>query len=232
MPARSTSDTERTVPDALFLYGGWPGHRPYQVAEWATSLMQDDLGLTVSATTDPFRLEEDLTGFDVIVIGWTQALTTEDLTDKQERSLLHAVSHGTGVAGWHGMTASFRASLPYHFVTGSAFIEHPGGEAVPVPYRVTITDRDHPVTAGVSDFDAATEQYYMHVDPNVHVLADTVFSGEHLPWLDGVRMPVAYVKTFGDGKVFYETIGHQPEDLLDPNVTRLVRQGIEWATRS
>ena len=217
--------------DALFLYGGWPGHRPYEVADWAMALMQEDLGLTVSATTDPFRLEEDLTGFDVIVVGWTQALTTEDMTDKQERSLLHAVSSGTGVAGWHGMAASFRASLPYHFVTGSAFIEHPGGEAVPVPFRVTLTDRDHPVTAGVSDFDVATEQYYMHVDPTVHVLADTVFSGEHLPWLDGARMPVAYVKTFGEGKVFYETIGHHPADLLDPDVTRLVRQGIEWATR-
>ena len=218
--------------NALFLYGGWPGHRPYEVAEWAVSLMEDDLGLAVTATTDPFRFEDDLTVYDLIVIGWTQALTTEDLTDKQERSLLHAVSNGTGVAGWHGMAASFRSSLPYHFVIGSAFIEHPGGEAVPVPYPVSVTDHAHPVTQGVSNFTAATEQYYMHVDPTVHVLADTVFSGEHLPWLDGVRMPVAYVKTFGEGRVFYETIGHQPGDLLEPNVSRLVRQGMGWATRS
>jgi type 1 glutamine amidotransferase len=216
---------------ALFLYGGWPGHKPYDVAEWATALMQDELGFTVDATTDPFKLEDDLTGYDLIVFGWTQALTTEDLTDKQEKSLLHAVSRGTGVGGWHGMAASFRSSLPYHFVTGSAFIEHPGGEAVPVPYPVTITDPDHPVTQGVEDFTAATEQYYLHIDPTAHVLAETVFSGEHLPWLDGVRMPVAYVKTFGQGRVFYETIGHAPSDLLELNVTRLVKQGLQWAAR-
>ena len=215
----------------LFLYGGWPGHRPYEVAEWATSLLHDDLGFTVDATTDPFRLEEDLTKFDLVVFGWTQALTTEDLTDKQERSLLHAVSNGTGVGGWHGMAASFRSSLPYHFVTGSAFIEHPGGEAVEVPYPVTVIDRNHEVTAGVQNFTAATEQYYLHIDPSVHVLAETVFSGEHLPWLDGIRMPVAYVKTFGQGRVFYETIGHQPSDLEAPDVTRLVRQGLNWAAR-
>ena len=83
---------------------GGPGHRPYEVAEWATSLMTEQLGFTVEGTTDPFRLEDDLTGYDLIVFGWTQALTTEDMTDKQERSLLHAVSTGTGVAGWHGMT--------------------------------------------------------------------------------------------------------------------------------
>ena len=70
----------------LFVYGGWPGHRPYEVARWATSLMEDELGFEVEGTTDPFRLEEDLTGYDLIVVGWTQALTTEDLTDKQERS--------------------------------------------------------------------------------------------------------------------------------------------------
>ncbi len=217
---------------ALFLYGGWPGHSPYQVAEWAISLMQDDLGFTVDATTDPFQLERDLTGYDLIVVGWTQALTTEDLTTKQEQSLLHAVSTGTGVAGWHGMAASFRSSLPYHFVIGGAFIEHPGGEAVEVPYPVRVTDRDHPVTAGVSDFSAATEQYYMHVDPTVHVLAETEFTGEHLPWLAGVKMPVAYVKTFGKGRVFYETLGHYVSDLEAPEVTRLVRQGMAWATRS
>ena len=63
------------MPDALFLYGGWPGHRPYEVAEWATSLMESDLGFSVDGTTDPFRLEGDLTGYDVIVLGWTQALS-------------------------------------------------------------------------------------------------------------------------------------------------------------
>ena len=217
--------------DVLFLYGGWPGHRPYEVAEWATSLMTEKLGFAVDGTTDPFRLEADLTGYDLIVFGWTQALTTEDMTDKQERSLLDAVSNGTGVAGWHGMTASFRSSLPYSFVTGASFIEHPGGEAVPVPYPVTILDPAPEVTAGLTDFSAASEQYYMHVDPTVHVLAETVFSGEHLPWLDGVRMPVAYVKTFGAGRVFYETIGHTPEDLADPDVTQLVAQGLSWAAR-
>jgi type 1 glutamine amidotransferase len=44
-------------------------------------------------------------------------------------------------------------------------------------------------------------------------------------------MPVAYVKTFGQGRVFYETIGHTPADLADPDVTRLVAQGMSWAAR-
>ena len=215
---------------ALFLYGGWPGHQPYQVASWASELLTG-LGFEVEHVQDPFRLEDDLTRYDLVVLGWTQALTTEDLSEAQERSLLTAVSQGVGVAGWHGMAASFRASLQYSLLIGGSFLEHPGGEGTPVPYPVLITDRGHPVTDGVPDFAAASEQYYMHVDPNNHVLAETVFSGEHIGWLDGARMPVAWVRRWGAGRVFYNAIGHTPEDLRAPDVTRLVRQGMQWAAR-
>ena len=187
--------------------------------------------MSVRATQDPSELERDLTGYALVVFGWTQALTTEDLTARQERNLLHAVSQGTGMAGWHGMAASFRASLPYSLLTGSSFLEHPGGEGSQVEYLVRIVDPDHPVAAGVSDFAVATEQYYLHVDPSVHVLADSVFTGQHLPWLAGVAMPVAYTHSWGMGRVFYETVGHRLTDLETPAVTRLIRQGMAWAAR-
>lgn len=218
------------APRALYLYGGWPGHRPYDVADWAIAEMRS-LDFTVDTINDPYRLEADLTGYDLIVIGWTQAHPTENLTTRQEDSLLHAVQHGTGVAGWHGMAASFRASLRYNHLVGGNCVSHPGGEGVEVPYTVTITDPDHPVTAGVADFDVASEQYYMHVDPTNHVLAETVFSGEHLPWIEGYRMPVAWTKTWGEGRVFYCSVGHYPKDLQTPDATRLVRQGMAWACR-
>ena len=217
---------------ALYLYGGWPGHIPYEVAgEWGMPILSD-LGFEVEQTQDPFRLEDSLEEFDLIVIGWTQALTTEDLTPKQEENLLRAVSAGTGLAGYHGMAASFRASLQYSFLVGGSFIEHPGGEAGRVPYDVTIVDTEHEITQGVGDFRVATEQYYMECDPNNHVLAETVFRGDHLPWIDGYRMPVAWTKTWGEGRVFYCAIGHFLEDLQNPDNTRLMRQGFEWASRA
>ncbi len=218
------------MPRVLYLYGGWPGHRPYDVAPWVVDVL-GELAFDVEETQDPHRLEDDLTVYDLLVIGWTQALTTEDLTERAEQRLLEAVHGGTGLAGWHGMTASFRASLPYHFVTGAAFIEHPGGEGVRVPYDVRIADRDHEVTRGVGDFSVSSEQYYMHVDPAVHVLATTTFTGEHLPWIEGVQMPVAYTKHWGEGRVFYSAIGHEPEELQAPEPARLLRQGLAWAAR-
>lgn len=214
----------------LSLFGGWPGHRPYEINEWTRGVLAE-LDYDVDETSDIFTLDGDLTVYDLIIIGWNNALTTEDLTDAQEKSLLSAVEAGTGVAAWHGAAAAFRSSLQYHFMLGGDFIEHPAGEGAPYRYEVTITDQAHEVTRGVGSFPVASEQYYMHVNPNNQVLAETVFTGEHLPWLKGHIMPQAWVRHWGEGRVFYHAIGHDPGNLADPNVRRLTKQGIAWSAR-
>lgn len=214
----------------LYLYGGWPGHLPYEAAGWARGVM-GRLGFEVEETNDPAWLERDLTGYDLIVIGWTQSTTTEDLSDRAEQRLHEAITSGTGLAGWHGMAAAFRSSLRFSLIAGASFLEHPGGEGVPVPYTINVVDREHPVTSGVEDFEIASEQYYMHVDPSVHVLATTTFSGEHMPWLEGVVMPAAYVRNWGEGRVFYATPGHDPAELRHPQAELLIGKGLAWAAR-
>jgi type 1 glutamine amidotransferase len=218
------------VTKVLSLFGGWPGHRPQEIAAWTSDLLAE-LGFEEDRTSDVFALDADLTAYDLIVLGWNNALTTEDLSDAQEDRLFEAVQLGTGVVAWHGALAAFRSSLKYHLLLGGDFLEHPGGEGYPQPYEVTILDTDHQVTKGVASFPVASEQYYCHVNPNNHVLAETVFTGEHLPWLEGHRMPQAWVRSWGKGRVFYHAIGHGPSDLEGPDVRRLTKQGIEWAVR-
>jgi hypothetical protein len=215
----------------LYLYGGWPGHKPYEVADWARKLF-GSLGFDVTETNDIFALDADLTGYDLIALNWNNALVSEGLTAAQENSLLTAVEGGTGIAAWHGAAAAFRTSLKYHWLIGGSFLEHPAGEGVKYPYTVSITDRDHDITAGVEDFQVASEQYYMSVDPNNHVLAETTFTGEQLPWLVGLRVPQAWTRTWGRGRVFYSAVGHDLDDLENPQVTRLCTQGFAWAART
>lgn len=216
---------------ALYLYGGFPGHRSYELASWGRRLLEE-LEFEVEEINDPHLLERDLTVYDLVVLGWTQSQTTEDLTDRAEARLWEAARAGTGFAGWHGMVASFRASLPYSFLIGASFVEHPGGEAVRVPFTVKIVDHEHPVTRGIEDFEVASEQYYLHVDPAVHALATTTFDGapDHA-WLAGVEMPAVYVKRFGEGRVFFAMGGHELEEMERPEMTRLIRQGMDWAAR-
>jgi type 1 glutamine amidotransferase len=217
--------------NVLYLYGGWPGHSPYNIAEWTRDLV-GELEFDLEETQDIFTFDRDLTGYDLIILGWNNALTTEDLSDTQEEHLLAAVEAGTGVAAWHGAAAAFRSSLRYHLMLGGDFLTHPGGEGYPQPYTVTIVGGEHEITRGVGDFTVASEQYYMSVDPNNEVLAETTFTGEHFAWFDGLSSPVAWARQWGKGRVFYHSIGHAPQDLAGEDVRRLTKQGIAWAART
>ena len=62
---------------------------------------------------------------------------------------------------------------------------------------------------GINELPLPSEQYYMHVDPSNEVLATTTFSGEHAPWTKGVVMPVVWKRSYGEGRVFYSSLGHR-----------------------
>jgi hypothetical protein len=41
--------------------------------------------------------------------------------------------------------------------------------------------------------------------------------------------PVAWVKMYGKGRVFYSTLGHTPESWSDPDIRQMYFEGIKWA---
>jgi len=68
-----------------------------------------------------------------------------------------------------------------------------------------------------------SEQYYMHVDPGIKVLATTNFGD--------IVMPVVWTKTYGKGKVFYCSLGHTASIVKMPQVLSIMTNGMIWATR-
>ncbi|MFI5368959.1 MAG: ThuA domain-containing protein, partial [Spirochaetia bacterium] len=145
----------------------------------------------------------------------------------QEKGLLKAVESGAGIAGWHGgMGDSFRASTDYQFMVGGQWVAHPGGV---IPYRVNILQRPDPITRGITDFNMLSEQYYMHVDPSNEVLATTTFGGDLHPWIAGTVMPVVWKRKYGNGRVFYCSLGHVAKDFEVPEAVTLVQRGMLWA---
>ena len=123
--------------------------------------------------------------------------TQGKITKEQETGLLEAVKGGVGIAGWHGgMGDSFRWSVNYQFMVGGQWVAHPGNI---YDYEINVLKNDDPVMEGIDSFKVHSEQYYMHVDPNVEVLAITIFGGEHAPWIEGTVMPVVWKTMYGKG---------------------------------
>jgi type 1 glutamine amidotransferase len=211
---------------ALLVYGGWSGHEPELGAKlFAECLREKDYSVELSDTLDVYLDMEKLRSQSLIVPIWTMGT----ITPEQEKGLLTAVREGVGVAGWHGtMGDSFRNNTEYQFMVGGQWVAHPGGI---IDYQVNITNHDDPIMAGISDFYMHSEQYYMHVDPSNQVLATTRFSGEHNFWIDGTVMPVVWKRQWGQGKVFYCSLGHVRSDFDVPEAREIVLRGMLWASR-
>lgn len=215
---------------ALIVWGGWDGHQPKQVAEiFAGVLREEGFAVEVSDTLDAFANEEKLANLNLIVPCWTMG----KITKEQSEPVFKAVrDHGVGIAGCHGgMCDSFRENTEWQFMTGGQWVAHPGNDGV--KYRVSITGQKSPITEGIKDFDVASEQYYMHVDPAVKVLATTRFptaDGPHAP-NGAVDMPVVWTKLYGKGRVFYNSLGHQANIVAAEPCLTLMRRGFAWAAK-
>ncbi|HER08664.1 MAG TPA: ThuA domain-containing protein [Bacteroides sp.] len=211
----------------LFTYGGWDGHEPEQSVDLLKPWMERE-GALVEAhnSLDPYSDKRYMDGIDLVI----QIFTMSEITPEQEKGLLDAVEQGTGIAGWHGgLCDSFRQNVAYQFMTGGQWVAHPGGV---IDYSVQVVDRDDPVTRGLEEFHMHSEQYYMHVDPNIKVLATTTFNAEHASWISGCTMPVVWKKMYGKGRVFYTSLGHVMKDFEVPEALEILKRGIRWASAS
>jgi len=212
----------------LYVYGGWKGHEPTQSVDIFVPWMRSEgAEVVVSETLDSYLDAKLMESVDLIVQIWTMG----KITKEQEAGLLKAVKSGAGLAGWHGGTGdSFRDNVEYQFMVGGQWVAHPGGV---IDYSVQITNHKDPITKGLNKtFNMHSEQYYMHVDPNMKVLATTSFSGAHAPWIEGSVIPVVWKKFFGNGRVFYSSLGHVMADFKVPEALEIQKRGIRWAAES
>jgi type 1 glutamine amidotransferase len=207
---------------ALVLYGGWEEHKPASLADFVAERVVTDFD--VSLSQDLTMLDSEvLAGVDLLVPLWTFG----EITHAQEEALLSAVQGGLGLLTLHGATSAFLASRGHKFLIGGQFVAHPGGPEV--TYTVNFLANDS-LVENLPDVTVTSEQYYLLVDPAVTVLATTAMAtpGGDSPT---VAMPVAWKRGWGDGRVFYCSLGHTPEVLESPPILSLLGRAATWARR-
>ncbi len=213
---------------ALITWGGWDGHEPEKVAAlFARDLRAAGMEVEVSDTLGCFDDPARLLDLSLIVPVWTMST----IEKAQSENVVAAVASGVGLDGCHGgMCDAFRNDVQWQFMTGAQWVAHPGNDGV--NYRVRMVT-DDPLVAGIGDFDVATEQYYLHIDPavKVHAVCDfPVVEGPHSP--NGpVAMPVVFTKLWGKGRVYYNALGHQANVIDHGPAHELLRRGMKWAAR-
>ena len=219
--------------NALIVWGGWDGHEPEPVSMVFKEVLEaENFTVEVSNTLESFEDVEKLKALDLIVPVWTMGdVHPKTPQNDAVRAIMAAVATGVGLAGCHGgMCDAFRQSTEWQFMTGGNWVAHPGGDGV--EYEVNICNSSSGLMDGLSDFKVTSEQYYLHVDPAVEVLATTRFPVEN--WYHSpnkkVDMPVVWTKRWGLGRVYYNSLGHHA-DIFDMETPKeMMRRGFLWAT--
>jgi len=149
------------------------------------------------------------------------------------------LDRGDGLVFLHHAIGSFPQSPEYKAIAGghgNFFPEHWPGVPNSIPYEedtrqhFSISDRSHPITCGVNDFEMRDEPYDdIDIDLAVHVLVRSDYPK---------RSPVvAWTWKYEQKRVLYIQMGHGslglpldhgPTAYQNPSFTRLLARGVLW----
>lgn len=144
----------------------------------------------------------------------------DKITPDQEKALLDYVAAGKGFIPLHCASYCFLNSPRCIELTGAQFKRHGTGV-----FRTTVAAAEHPITKGYEPFESWDETYvhHKHNEKDRTVL-------EYRTDKDG-KEPWTWVRTHGQGRVFYTAWGHDARTWGHPGFHDLVERGIRWAVR-
>ncbi len=139
------------------------------------------------------------------------------ISPAQEAALLDFVESGKGLVTIHAGIAMFQNSDAYINLVGGTFKTHGVGT-----FTVKHTQPNHPAIKGVEPFESWDETYiHMRHNPDKTVLAVHEEAGRTEPW--------TWVRTHGEGRVFYTAWGHDERTWEKDGFHQLVEHGLRWA---
>jgi putative membrane-bound dehydrogenase-like protein len=199
----------------LFL-GDKGHHQPEQRFGWIKAPLAER-GIAVSYTENLNELTtSNLAKYDVLLV----YANIGGVSPEQEKAILDYVASGKGFMPVHCASACFGKNPELIKLMGGRFKSH-GTEV----FKAMIADREHPTMRGFSGFDTWDETYvhdqHNEIDRTVLMYRVTKGKNEREPW--------TWVRTHGQGRVFYTASGHDERTWSAPAFVDLMARGVAWA---
>ena len=182
--------------------------------------------------------------YDVIVLDyngprWGQ--TAENAVGSFVRTgkglvVVHGASYAFGemelLADHHKRTGLKEPPWPeYAEMIGASWTMGPpkSGHAPRHVFRVKLVDRAHPITNGMKESFATSDELYhnLKMKPGIHVLA-TAFDDPKIGGT-GKAEPVLWTLRYGKGRVFHTALGHDAAAMYARGFVDTFVRGTEWA---
>ena len=223
--------------------------RELAVSEVAMTQLGQTTGLfDVTCTQDAEAdfTKENLKNYDLVMFYTTGELPIKD-ADRDYFVNEWLKQKGHGWIGFHSAADTFRTKNPAHKwywdLCGGSFKGHPWGSGELV--TISVHDTQHPTMKPFGEeFQIKDEIYwYDHwVPENVHVLMslnlakcqtkgqnNKVKQGDkEVEVLHAEHVPVAWCRSWGDGKIFFNNLGHNESTWTDERFLKSTEAAIRW----
>ena len=138
------------------------------------------------------------------------------------RAIVDHLARGGGILALHGAVISFDDWPEWREILGAAWNWDRSGHPEHGPARVEVRAPEHPLVAGLSDFDVVDEIYgFLDVEPDVLPLLTSAHGGaDH---------PVLWAREVGGGHVVYSALGHDEQSFASPEHRTILRRAARWA---
>ena len=150
------------------------------------------------------------------------------ITAEQGRAVKEFVHNGGAALLYHNVTNIAVYNDDFRDVLGAVYRGHP-----PIrPFKVKITNRDHPITKGVNDFVVTDEQHYMEYQKEPKYVFMQSVNEDNLAYRDmGPTCAAGWAYDYGKGRVCYLAPGHLIEDMWNPEYEKLQKNAARWLLR-
>ena len=223
----TTGAAEKPIPIRVLLITGddVDVHPWREISETTREILVNTGKFDVKVCEDPHILESEtaLKAYDVIVFT-IFSRRIKMLPGQAQENLLNFVKGGKGFFVQHLASASFAQWEEFGKLCGRKWVMGTSGHGPRAVFKAEIANEEHPITAGLDDFDVDDELYAKLQgtgDINVLVTADSDWSNK--------TEPLVFTSSYGKGRSIYNAFGHDRKALMTPNVQKLIARGVEWA---
>jgi type 1 glutamine amidotransferase len=214
----------------VLLLSGRNNHEWQQTTPFIEKLFMQSGRFSVSVTEKPDTLKlSDFQKFDVVLSNWN-SWPENDLRwpEVTEKALLKFIESGGGFVTFHASTTVFYKWPEFQEISTAAWIKDTTSHGKISKTIVTITNKKHPVTAGISDFEIIDELWLnAAVNPKFEVLGTA--SNQKITEEGLKSQPAIMVAGYGKGRIFHTILGHDVKAMESEGFRTLLLRGTEWA---
>ncbi len=134
---------------------------------------------------------------------------------------------GHGFIGVHSSTDTLKENKLYYEMIGGSFIGHPWGANTPV--TLSVHEPNHPTMVPFGKEVSMKEEIYQYRNwrpENVRVLMSLDMEKTELK--RPTHVPVAWVKEWGKGRIYYNNLGHRPDTWRNKQFMESILAAIRW----